>query len=342
VWVGVGRASELAGTYFEARPAAAATVEIRVPRPLPRARLEVRTTAPRAPVTSVFGAPDTELLAPLGAAKVVGAKLNHGGTSLSLRIEFANGARAAFKPEQIHTQSDPRREIAAYRLDRLLGIGRVPPAKPIAIPVADLLDGTPPKHRTFVAGRIDDEAIARHGVLYGEASWWVPEIKLAALGSRRIDEDDGVQLWRDYLSTGAVIPEEHRAMAAQIAELVLFDALIDNPDRWSGANTVMSPDGRELYFMDNSMSFSRYAFGHERNVLTLRRMEVFPRGLVDKLRGLTLEAVRAALAPDADSGLGPLLSEEEMRAILTRRDNMLVHIDRVVAEHGEAAVFVFP
>ena len=35
------------------------------------------------------------LLAPLAATKVTGIKLNHGGTSLSLRVDFASGARAA-------------------------------------------------------------------------------------------------------------------------------------------------------------------------------------------------------------------------------------------------------
>lgn len=344
VWIGVGRATELAGTYLEARPAAAATVETRIPAiaaPLPRAHLEVQPPEPAAPAT-VFGAADEELLMPLGAAAVIGTKLNRGGTSLSLRIEFANGARAAFKPEQIHPQSDPRREIAAYRLDRLLGLGRVPPAKATSIPVADLLAATPANHRTFVADRLAEEAIDRKGVLHGELSWWIPEIKLAKLGTHRIDEPEGKKLWRAYLKLGATIPDEHRPMVAQIAAIALFDVLIDNPDRWSGSNTRMSPDGTVLYFMDNSMSFSRYAFGHERNVLTLRRMEVFPRGLVEKLRGLTLESVQAALAVDGDAALGPLLSDEEVRAILARRDNMLRHVDRLIAEHGEAAVLAFP
>jgi hypothetical protein len=344
VWIGVGRATELADTYLQARPAAAATVEPRViaiAAPLPRAHLEVQPPPPSVPST-VFGAPDAELLTPLGAAAVTGVKLNHGGTSLSLRVDFANGARAAFKPQQIHPQSDPRREVAAYRIDRLLGLGRVPPAKPISIAVADLVAATAPSHRTFIADRLAEEAIARKGVLRGELSWWIPEIKLAKLGSHRIDEDDGRKLWRAYLKLGAAIPDEHKALVAQIASIVLFDVLIDNPDRWTGSNTMMSPDGSVLYFMDNSMSFSRYAFGHERNVLTLRRMEVFPRGLVDKLRGLTLEAVQAALALDGDSELGPLLSDEEMRAILARRDNMLRHVDRLIAEHGEAAVLAFP
>ena len=41
---------------------------------------------------------------------------------------------SAFKPEQTFPQSDPRREIAAYRIDRLLRINHVAPAKAIAIP----------------------------------------------------------------------------------------------------------------------------------------------------------------------------------------------------------------
>ena len=134
LWIGVGQATKLAGTYLAGGEAVAATSapSVRTPERLPRGYLDV---APRPP-NNVFGSPDDELLAPLGAATVTRIKLNHGGTSLSLRLDFANGARAAFKPEQTHPQSDPRREIAAYRLDRLLGIGRVPPAKATSIPVA--------------------------------------------------------------------------------------------------------------------------------------------------------------------------------------------------------------
>ncbi|MDX2090263.1 MAG: hypothetical protein SFX73_20555 [Kofleriaceae bacterium] len=340
VYVGVGRATELAGRYLEARPAAAATVGTTRPMQLPHAHLDVRTEVPR--VDSVFGATDAELLAPLGDAKVTALKLNRGGTSLSLRLDFANGARAAFKPEQTHPQSDPRREIAAYRIDRLLGLGRVPPAKATSIAVADLLEATQPSHRTFVAERLAEEAIARGGMLRGELSWWVPDIKLATLGKHRIDEDEGRLLWRNYLKQGATIPEDERAMVAQISAIILYDVLIDNPDRWTGSNTVMSPDGAILYFMDNTMSFSRFAFGHERNVLNLRRMERFPRGLVDKLRALTLEQVEKALVVEDDHGLGPLLQPDEVAAILARRDNLLKHVDKMVEEYGEAAVYAFP
>lgn len=352
VWFGVSTAREVAGEYLEMRPAEAApaiamasTIEIAMPRatfvepppPAPTERI----------VESVYGAPDADLLGPVGQGKVSRIKLNHGGTSLSLRVDFESGARASFKPEQIHPQSDPRREIAAYRLDRLLQIGRVPPAKSFVVPVADLLAAAEPSHRTYIQGRLADEALMRKGegglaVLRGELSWWVPEIKLAKLGPFRIDEKDGKAAWVAALQIGAPLADEQRDFVAQISAVILFDVLIDNPDRWTGANTVMSPDGKTLYFMDNSMSFSRFGFGHQSNLLALRRIQMFPRALVERIRGLTREAIAAAISVGEDDGLAPLLDDKELDAILVRRDNMLRYIDQLIAEHGEATVLAFP
>ncbi len=340
LWLGVGQATKLAGTYLTGGDAVAATN--RTPSAplerLPRAVLEV---APRPP-NNVFGAPDDELLAPLGTTTVTRIKLNHGGTSLSLRVDFENGTRAAFKPEQTHPQSDPRREIAAYRIDRLLGIGRVPPAKATSIAVAELIAAAEPNHRTFITGRLEDEAIARGGMLHGELSWWVPEIKLAKIGPYKIDDPEGKQLWSAYLQPGAKIPEESRAMAEQIAAIILFDVLIDNPDRWTGSNTEMSPDGKTLYFMDNTLSFSIFTVGHEWNLGALRRIAVFPRRLVEKIRALTEDSIREALQQSDDHGLGPLLNPTEIRAIILRRDNLMKYVDAQIAQYGEDAVLAFP
>ena len=340
LWFGVGQATKLAGPYLAGGEAVAATAAPSVQRPerLPRAYLDV---APRPP-NNVYGAPDDELLAPLGTTTVTRIKLNHGGTSLSLRVDFANGARAAFKPEQTHPQSDPRREIAAYRLDRLLGIGRVPPAKATAIPVAELIAAADPSHRMFITGRLEDEAIMRGGMLRGELSWWVPEIKLAKIGPYKIDDPEGKQLWSAYLQPGAKIPDESRAMAEQVAAVILFDVLIDNPDRWTGSNTEMSPDGKTLYFMDNTLSFSIFTLGHEWNLGALRRISVFPRRLVERIRALTEESVREALHTSDELTLGPLLDPTEIHAIIVRRDNLLKYIDAQIEEFGEDAVLALP
>lgn len=347
VLVGVSFAHEAAGEYLEMRPAEAApaivassmAIEIAMPR---ASFVEPPPPPPERIVESVYGTPDAELLAPVGLGKVTKVKLNHGGTSLSLRVDFESGARASFKPEQIHPQSDPRREIAAYRLDRLLKIGRVPPAKSFVVPVADLLAAAEPSHRSYIQRRLEDEALAKNGILRGELSWWVPEIKLAKLGPHRIDEKEGKAAWIAALKIGSQIPAEERDMVAQISGVILFDVLIDNPDRWTGANAVMSPDGKTLFHMDNTMSFSRLGFGHRSNLLTLRRTQMFPRGLVERIRGLTAEAIVSAIDVGEDGGLAPLLHERELAAILERRDNMLRYIDQLIAEHGEAAVLAFP
>lgn len=340
VWFGVSRGAELAREYVHSREAAASTTTFAPAAtlaPLARSSLVI---APPAPGT-VFGAPDLELLAPIAATPVTKVKLNRGGSSLSLRLDFASGARAAFKPLQIHPQSDPRREIAAYRVDRLLGIGHVPPGKSAAFAVDDLVAAIEPASRAHAAARITEEAIARHGKLHGEVSWWIPELKAVRVGGQLIDEAAGEARWTQYLQAGAARPAELSPMLAQIATVILFDLLIDNADRWSGNNTQGSPDNRVLYFMDNTLSFSAFRLGHETNLSRLHRIQVFPRALVGKLRALTVEAIEAALGGD-DELLGPLLTEVEIRAILARRDHFVGYIDRLIAELGEDAVLALP
>jgi len=350
VWLGTGQLAARASDYLATHEAVAASLPSSrtAPEPLPSAQLPVRV---RPIVENIFGASDAELLAPIGAAGVTKMKTNHGGTSLSLRLDFANGARAAFKPEQTHFQSDPRREIAAYRMDRLLGIGHVPPAKEITVTVEEVLAAGDPGFRAYYAGRLDEEAISRQdprvpgprgNKLHGTASWWVPEIKLAAIGKHRIDLKEGRDIWTSQMQIGAPMTPELRPFFAQVSTMALFDLLIDNSDRWSGSNTAMSPDGRLLFFMDNTMSFSKAQFGHEINVLAMRRIQMYPKKLVEKLRALTIEDIERALEMPPDSKLAPLLKPIELKAMMARRDNMLRWIDGLIARYGEQAVLAFP
>ncbi|HEY5926299.1 MAG TPA: hypothetical protein VIV11_31655, partial [Kofleriaceae bacterium] len=177
LYIGVGYTIDIAGDYVSTHEAAAATrrTPAGTPSRLPGATLAA-TYVPEPAQQNIFGVSDAALLAPLGAAPVTRIKLNQGGTSLSLRIDFANGARASFKPEQVWPQSDPRREIAAYRMDRLLGIGHVAPAKPIKFSMTELLAAVDPKMRTYTTTRLADEALPKKGELRGMVAWWIPEI----------------------------------------------------------------------------------------------------------------------------------------------------------------------
>jgi hypothetical protein len=342
VWIGVGRTLDLAGEYLTTREAAAATSSPAPSMALARVPAALLELEPPAAAPTVFGAPDEVLLAPL-AGNLARVKPNKGGTSLSLRVDFASGGRASFKPEQTWPQSDPRREVAAYRIDRMLGIGRVPPAKPIKIPLAQVIEAADPEYRTYTTRRLADEAIARNGELRGMVSWWIPEIRDAKLGPLRVDELESIREWVGYLQVGATIPPDARPMVEQLATCIVFDVITDNADRWSGANTKASPDQRTLYFMDNTLSFSKFTHGHDTNLKPFLRLQVFPRALVGKLRGLTFESLNAALSLGDDPvGLGPLLSPVEVRAILARRDHVIAHIDGLIAQYGEGAVLALP
>ena len=339
---GVGHAIELADDYVLTREAAAATRTTTyggITR-LPEATLRVD---PPAALPTVFDAPDDVLLAPLGSAAVVRVKPNRGGTSLSLRLDFANGSRAAFKPQQIHLQSEPRREIAAYRIDRLLGIGHVAPAKPAKFTVAELVAAADPQLRSVTTQRIVGETRARDGVVRGFIAWWIPEIRDARIGELNVDTTEGMELWTSYLRIGAKVPANARSLVEQLASLVVFDVVIDNADRWSGSNVKVSPDRTTVYFMDNTLSFSQFTKGHDNNLRPLYRMQVFPRALVARLRALTLESLTAALdLGDDPAGMGPLLTDGELAAVISRRDHVLAYIDRQIAQFGEDAVLALP
>jgi hypothetical protein len=344
VWFGVGQAMHVARDYVGAREAQAATS---MPPPAPESvaqlarlpRAELSLAAPPPIVDSVFGATDEKLLATLGGTPLVRVKLNRGGLTLSLRADFANGARGLYKPNQVQPQ-DPSAEVAAYRMDRLLGIGRVAPAKLIKLDYQELLAAADPQAKNHTTHRLLEEVKARDGAVLGMVAWWIPEIRDATVNGVKVDEPAGFRVWSSYLQVGTVIPDDVRGIVEQLATLVVFDVVIDNSDRWSGANVKASPDGKIIYFMDNTLSFSKYKQGHESNLAPLRRLQVFPRGLIQKLRAMTLESVKAALAVDA--GFPPLLNDEELRALMSRRNFVLEHVDALIAEHGEDRVLALP
>ncbi len=339
VVVGVGAAAGyLSDTEAVAATEPAATRPVLPVAPMPAARLASDNAAPK--LGTIFPAADDALLAPLRDAKVVRIKLNHGGTSLSIRLDFADGARAAFKPEQTFYQSNPRKEIAAYRIDRLLGIGHVAPAFARAFTVAELVAAVDPSQRGWGTARMLDEIVPRGATIAGEVQWWIPDIIDAKIQGQRVDMDEGIVLWHRYLRAGAPVPDDAIEMARQVSDVILFDFLIDNVDRWTLSNTKGTPDGHALYFMDNTLSFSPFPTGRTKSHIYLHRAEKFSRRLVARLRTLGRDQVERVLVDDGP--LGALVKPDEITALLARRDVALAYIDGLIALHGEALVLAFP
>lgn len=287
------------------------------------------------------GVADEILVAPLRIGAIERIKFNRGGSSVSLRIDFDNGARAAFKPDQINLQTVPRREVAAYRINRMLGLASVSPAIARKFPRQVILAAVDASQRGYVA-RLEAEMIAdSQGNVSGELSWWIPVIGRAKIGGFAIDGVNGIVTWKRLLTIGRDIPESDANMARQISSMVLFDHLINNSDRWTGGNARTSADGNMLYYMDNTLSFGSSDQGHERAIIYLQRSQKFSRSVVERMRTLTFTELKRVMTRDT----GPyeaLLTDEEIRSTLARRDFSLAYIDGLIEQHGVDAVLVFP
>jgi len=325
------------------RPAHASETEARAPRyPVEYAPVPAPASLAGAGSRGYFlGVKDEILLVPLLEGKLTRVKFNRGGSSVSLRLDFEGGGRAAFKPDQTNLQSIPRREIAAYRVSRLLGLEAVSPAVGRRFKLSELLEKLDAGSRDMAARIATEAVVDAEGMVTGELSWWIPVITDAVIEGVRIDAPEGVTAWRLYLAAGAAEPYSGRHLLPQISNMVVFDYLINNPDRFSGSNAKSAPDGRTLFFMDNTLSFGPLLEGSTKVRIYLEKVQKFSRALARRVRALDEAALREAMT--RDTGPYPrLLSDEEIAGIMVRRDALLAYWAELEAQHGAAQVFVYP
>jgi hypothetical protein len=184
-----------------------------------------------------------------------------------------------------------RFEIAAYRMDKLLGLGMVPPTV----------------EREFQGAK-------------GSLQLWV-KTSFSLL---------------DVVEKGIPIPDEAGPRVENMKYVTrAFDSLIANDDR-TQQNVRYTEDWRTVLidhsraFRSDPDSFKSLYFGRhgtkkssEGSPFLIRRL---PRAFVEKLRALTVEGVRAAE--------GLCLTDDEVRAVLARRDLLLDEIEEIMKDAG--------
>ena len=301
--------------------------------PLDPARLEPARVDVATEATGTFlGMKDELLLERMRTAEIRQAKLNKGGSSISFRLDFADGSRAAFKPEQINPQTVPRKEVAAYRLNRWLGFNAVPPATLRTFHHDELVGKLPPDAQ-FLAKRIDAETtFDAEGFTRGEVSYWIPVIV-----DSHLDTLENSLTWWRWMTIGEEIPPDKVELMAQLSSLLVFDLLTNNSDRFSGGNLLTSKDGRTLFWMDNTFGFQIEPEGHIRCRTYLTRCQKFSRKMYDALARLDLASLKQALATEPG-----VLNDAEMQSVVARRDVGKKYIDGLIAEFGRDKVLVFP
>jgi len=181
-------------------------------------------------------------------------------------------------------------EIAAYRMDKLLGLGMIPPT-------------------------VEREYRGKRGSLQ---FWATVETSLLKVIENKVR-----------------IPDEFNERVERSKYLTrAFDSLIANEDR-TQQNTLYTNDWRCI-LIDHSRSFLKgpefsrqllYGKNAKKRPLLFRRL---PREFVDRIRALTVESIRAAV--------GPYLNDEEIQAVMARKDLVLKEIEERIQDQGEDKV----
>jgi hypothetical protein len=168
-------------------------------------------------------------------------------------------------------------EIAAYEMDKLLGMHMVPP---------------------YVERRIDGNL--------GAVAFWV----------------ENVHAWdMDHPVRGP----DPIAWDHEVVRMKMFDQLIGNIDRNQG--NLLYDDEYHLILIDHSRAFTG-----TKDISKMSKFSRVDRELWQKMLDLDEPQLEAALGKWCDKG--------KLKAILTRRNEMKKNIDAMVAQKGEAAVFL--
>jgi len=316
--------------FAQARPGSDSFADRRGQLPVPTPSVNEESAG------SFMGLEDDRLIATMRSQPIARMKFNKGGSSLSFRVDFADGSRAAFKPAQTNLQTMPRKEVAAYRINRLLGLNAVAPATPRMVSRADLFSHLHPETAPVVP-RIRTETIFDpRGNTAGVMMYWIPVIKDSGL-----DTPDGIAQSTQWLSHGQPIPDDKHSLAAQLSDMLVFDFLIANPDRYSGANMMTNQDGSRLYFMDNTMSFFIEPEGNEKTRTALHRVHRFSQRLFQALDRISEDGL-ARILSQASEGDYEVLTKAEIRAVVSRRDYVRTYVSGLVGSFGAQDVFFFP
>jgi hypothetical protein len=255
--------------------------------------------------------------------------------SLTLKLHFPGGKSAVFKPI---LKGDRRalREVAAFRVAKMLHIGQVPPSTlrqvKFELPVS-LLEKKWPEE----SNRLKETAALEHGQkMLGAIISWVDDID--KMKSEEICTRRNIRTWLELKRP----LDTETSLARDASNMVTFDYLIGNWDRFSGGNFFVSRSRKHLILLDHNSAFASLStIQSDRMERFLTNIERFSKSLIYHLRKLTKSEINEHLAKEPWHGRVPLLKERDVTELLMRRDSLIRHIDQLIKTKGEDTVLAF-
>lgn len=311
----------------------------------------VVASRPSLETDSFFGErEDGPLRRALTNGRIVSVEKGRGGRSLGFKLMLDTGEKAYFKGEQTFSAANWFGEVASYHLDRMLGLGRVPAVVSRVFPWALLsaAAGKDPRR---------SEIIVRNGDLQGALVAWVPGqlmklppapgwerwVRVQNWSSSAISPFQRPSVWKQQIE-GRVVTRDRRELRpepdredrpAELSDLIVFDYLTRNGDRWGGENAnvlIRGPRG-PLVFLDNGASFEP---GDPRPSLMearLNTLQRFRRRTIAAVRAFDMERYKARLATEP---VQPVLTPTQLAGLELRRKALLEWVAHNESLHGEA------
>lgn len=294
-----------------------------------------RANDPRAFAGPLKPNDDVPWLRRLSLARIARFRRNKGGSTITIKAYYADGYKAAFKPEQRRSVSNYRAEIAAYHLDRLLGLGRVAP----------------------VLGRWVDRELLRAHLAFNEAEpEWLERFDaevedhdgkvrgaFIAWHSKRLHSESPPAGWNRQLRSRQPVAKNIAGRLGEWSDMIVFDFLLDNYDRWSGGNVLYLGKGGPLILLDNAAGFT--VWRTRQGVTTAKRLDPvcrFNRSTIETVRRMSKSApikkrlgARLGRSTGRDP-LAPILTEEQLEGLDARVEQLLKHVGACEAELGDA------
>lgn len=294
-----------------------------------------------------------------------------GGSTITLKFKLNDVNVAAFKPEQTRRQSNYRAEVAAFRLCPMIRCGfEIPYSFEARLErrqfmrlygIRSLDPVFLETHEGYARNFVD--LIWQHeddgrSYLYGVWKDWVPHFtqfpieyddvwdSWVVVGGELADLEQPLEdalrplrgrergHYRELLEEAGDLTT--RGLATQISNMLAFDYLINNWDRFSGTYWGVNCQFANGHFVsiDNGAGFMTR--DPDRPEERLRQATRFSRGLVQEVRLLDREALLPILFPDPTSA-----ELEKFESFWQRREEFLNYVDGLIEEHGEDAVLFF-
>jgi len=321
--------------------------------------VSVRTPPPPANYTTdnFFGErPDSPLREKLLNGRIQKVEKGKGGRSLGFKLMLDTGEKAYFKAHQTFSAANWFGEVASYHLDRMLGIGRVPMVVSRMFPWEALAPAAGKDVRkaeiivngTMVQGALVAWVTGGLQPLPYQPGWerWV---RVNGWPTSAISPYQRPSVWASQQAMRNVpISKDERARrralrpepdredrASELSDLVVFDYLTRNQDRWGGenANVLIRGQHGPLVFLDNGASFEP---GDPRPSLMEARIHAlqrFRRRTIAAVRAFDIEKYRERLSKEQ---IQPVLTEAQIAGLVARRQHLLEWVAENEKNFGEA------